>query len=87
MEVASRKWHPERTSCILLKVTKSILHREDGYKSIVIWNNAASLFIRVRLKIANQPIIDDFNMKVSRRSSESRRDDERSLFYSPFQKR
>jgi hypothetical protein len=55
------------------KADERYASNKDGQKTIVIWNSAVSLSISLSPTIAEEAIIDDFDIKVSRGSSESRR--------------
>jgi hypothetical protein len=48
------------------KADERCASNKDGQKTIVVWNSAVSLPISVSPAIAEQVIIDDFDIKVSR---------------------
>ncbi len=48
------------------KADERYASNKDGQKTIVIWNSAVSLPISLSSTIAEEAIIDDFDMKVSR---------------------
>ncbi len=64
---------PTNDKPYISKAEERYASNKDGQKTIVIWNRAVSLSISVSPTIAEQAIIDDFDIKVSRGSSESRR--------------
>ncbi len=64
---------PTNDNSYISKADERYASNKDGQKTIVIWNSAVSLSISVSPTIAEQVIIDDFDIKVSRGSSESRR--------------
>ncbi len=64
---------PTNDKPYISKADERYASNKDGQKTIVIWNSAVSLSISVSPTIAEQVIIDDFDIKVSRGSSESRR--------------
>ena len=63
---------PTNDKPYISKADERYVSNKDGQKTIVIWNSAVSLSISVNLTIAEQAIIDDFDIKVSRGLSESR---------------
>ncbi len=64
---------PTNDKPYISKAEERYASNKDGQKTIVIWNRAVSLSISVSPTIAEQAMIDDFDIKVSRGSSESRR--------------
>ncbi len=64
---------PTNDKPYISKADERYASNKDGQKTIVILNSAVSLSISVSPTIAEQVIIDDFDIKVSRGSSESRR--------------
>ncbi len=64
---------PTNDKPYISKADERYASNKDGQKTIVIWNSAVFLSISVSPTIAEQVIIDDFDIKVSRGSSESRR--------------
>jgi hypothetical protein len=64
---------PTNGKSYISKADERYASNKDGQKTIVIWNSAVSLSISVISTIAEQVIIDHFDIKVSRGSSESRR--------------
>ncbi len=64
---------PTNDKPYISKADERYASNKDRQKRIVIWNSAVSLFVSVSLTVAEQTIIDDFDMTVSRGSCESRR--------------
>jgi hypothetical protein len=48
------------------KADEMYASNKDGQKTIVIWNSAVSPSISLSPTVAEEAIIDDFDMKVSR---------------------
>jgi hypothetical protein len=64
---------PTNDKQYISKADERCASNKGRQKTIVIWNNVVSPSISISPTIAEQAIIDDFYIKVSRGSSESRR--------------
>ena len=73
MEAASRKWRRRTTSHIFQNLMKSMLETKMGRKRLLSGIVESLLSISVSPTIAEQAVTDDFDIKVSRGPSESRR--------------